>query len=135
MPVTQVIVRKPQQKLAKCSGAIQRAFQYKTRFIMWPAFQTYILPKLMYCSQAWSPWQKSDKELIKKIQQRYTKNICDMRNLPHSERLCELNTLTLSNRKIYADMIVTYKCINGHMNFPATELGLHVTASITRSND
>ena len=121
-------------KASKMAGAIRRAFQYKTRDLMWSAFQTYKLPKLMYCSQAWSPWQKIDKELIEKLQQRYTKNISGMRNLPYNERLRELNTLTLSNRRIYADMIFTYKCINGHINFPATELGLHVKASITKSN-
>ena len=85
-------------KASKMAGAIRRAFQYKTRDLMWSAFQTYKLPKLMYCSQVWSPWQKIDKELIEKLQQRYTKNISGMRNLPYNERLRELNTLTLSNR-------------------------------------
>ena len=42
-------------KARKIVGAIRRAFQYKTRDLMCPASQTYILPKLMYCSQAWSP--------------------------------------------------------------------------------
>ena len=87
----------------------------------------------MYCSQSWSPWQ-NDKELIEKIQQRYIKNISGMRNLQHSERLREFNMLTLSDGKNYVDMIFTYKCINGHINFPATELGLLVKASISRSN-
>ena len=75
-----------------------------------------------------------DKELIKKIQQRYTKNISGMRNLRYNERLHELNTLTLANRRIYADMIFTYKCINGLVNFPAIKFGLRVKSSITRSN-
>ena len=38
-------------KASKMAGSIRRAFQYKTRELMWPAFQTYILPKLMYCLQ------------------------------------------------------------------------------------
>ena len=88
----------------------------------------------MYCSQAWNPWQKSDKELIEKIQQRYTKNISGMRNLPYSERLRELYTLILAKRRIYADVSLTYKCIHGLVNFPATEFRLRVKASITRSN-
>ena len=118
-------------KASIIAGAIRRAFQYKTRDLMWSAFQTYLLPKLMFCSQA---WQKSDKELIEKIQWRDTKNISGMRNLPYSDRLRELNSLTLANRRIYADMIFTYKCINCLINFSATEFGLHVKASITRSN-
>ena len=84
-------------KVSKMAGTIRRALRYKTRDLMWSAFQTYILPKLMYCSQAWSPWQKSDKELSEKIQQRYNKNTSGMRNLPYSERLRELNSLTLAN--------------------------------------
>ena len=68
-------------KASKMAGAIRRAFQYKTRDLMWPAFQTYILPKLMYCSQAWSSWPKSDKELIEKKQQRYIMNISGMHYL------------------------------------------------------
>ena len=50
-------------KASKMAGAIRRAFQHKTRDLMWPAFQTYILPKLMYCSQAWSPWQPWQKAI------------------------------------------------------------------------
>ena len=56
-----------------------------------------------------------------------------MRNLPFGERLRKLNTLTLAHRRIYADMIFTYKCIY-EVNFPATEFGLRVKASIIRNN-
>ena len=48
--------------------------------------------------------------------------------------LYELNTLTLANKRIYADMIFTYKCLNSQINFPMTKFGFRVKASITRSN-
>ena len=118
-------------KACKMAGTIRRAFQYKTRDLMWPTFQNHLLPKLMYCLQALSYWQTSGKEPIEKILQRYIKNSSGMRNLLCSKMLRKLNTLTLSNRRIYADMIFTYKCINGHTKFPATELECDIKASIT----
>jgi len=38
-------------------------------------YKTLVRPRVEYCSSAWSPLYKKDKELIEKIQHRFTKMI------------------------------------------------------------
>ena len=85
-------------KACKVAGTIHRAFRSNSRSLLWPAFEVYVLPILMYLSPARSPKLKRDIDSLEKVQQRYTKLICNLRNLPYKERLRELNALSLSNR-------------------------------------
>ena len=89
------------------------------------------------------PWKKAPVDDIfhvncslEKVQRRYTKLICNLRNLPYKERLRELNALSLSNKRIYADMIFIYTClhdnINFPINFPTSDFRLVLVASTTR---
>ena len=100
--------------------------------LLWQAFELYVLPILMYLSPAWSPKLKRDIDSLEKVQRRYTKLICNLRNLPYKERLRELSALSLSNRRIYADMIFIYKCLHDNINFPTSDFGLVLVASTTR---
>ena len=65
-------------KASRISGVICRAFHIKPRALMWPAFQLYVLPILMYGSQAWNPFLKRDVHLLERVQKRYTKAIWGM---------------------------------------------------------
>ena len=85
----------------------------------------------MYLSLAWSPKLKRDIDSLGKVQRRYTKLICNLRNLPYKERLRELNALSQSNR-IYADMIFIYTCLHDNINFPTSDFDLVLVASTTR---
>jgi len=49
---------------------------------------------------AWSPHYKKDKELIERIQHKFTKMITDLNHLPYLERLHQLNLWTLEDRRI-----------------------------------
>jgi ribonuclease P/MRP protein subunit RPP40 len=121
-------------KAARISGAIRRAFRSRSRDLLWPAFTYYVLPVLMYLSQAWSPKLKRDIAVLEKVQRRFTKCIAGLDNLSYPERLRELNALTLSNRRFYADMVFVFKCTHGLTNFSATDLGLIRVKSTTRGN-
>jgi hypothetical protein len=121
-------------KAARISGAIRRAFRSRSRELLWPAFTYYVLPVLMYLSQAWSPKLKKDIAVLERVQRRFTKRIAGLGNLSYSERLHELNALTLSNRRVYADLIFVFKCMHGLTNYPAIELGLCRVNSTTRGN-
>ena len=39
----------------RAAGAVRQAFQLKVPQLLWPAFQSYVAPIAMYCSQVWSP--------------------------------------------------------------------------------
>jgi hypothetical protein len=121
-------------KAARISGAIRRTFRSRSRELLWPAFVYYVLPVLMYLSQAWSPKLKKDIAVLERIQRRFTKRIAGLSNLTYTERLHELNALTLSSRRVYADLIFVFKCMHGLTSYPASELGFNRVKSKTRGN-
>ena len=59
----------------RAAGFIRRTFQIHTKKLLWPAFQYYVLPILMYASQLWSPSKLKDIRLIEAVQRRFTKCI------------------------------------------------------------
>jgi len=52
-----------------------------------------------------------DKELIERIQHRFTRMFPDLRRLPYLRRLQHLKLWTLEERKVRADLIEVYKII------------------------
>ena len=62
-------------KASTLTGTIRRSLQIKSPQQLWPAFQSYVLPSLMYDSVAWSP------NFIKRVQRRFTKSIPELHNL------------------------------------------------------
>jgi len=72
-----------------------------------------VRPHVEYCTVAWSPHYIKDKELIEKIQHRFTKMIPDLRNKPYAERIEQLGLWTLEERRNRADVIHVYKMLNG----------------------
>jgi hypothetical protein len=116
------------------AGAVRKAFHSRAKALLWPAFQYYVLPVLMYLTPAWSPKLKCDSDALEKVQRRFTKCISGLHDLPYPDRLDRLHALTLSHRRTLADMVFIYKCMHGLVNFPAIELGLELNVSNTRSN-
>ena len=50
---------------------------------MWLAFQTYVLPKLMYCSPIWAPHFQLNIVSIEAVQ-RYTERIYGLENMSYA---------------------------------------------------
>ena len=57
-----------------------------------------------------------DKELIERIQHRFTRMIPEMKDKPYLEPLHQLNLWTLEERRIRADLIEVFKMIHGYSN-------------------
>jgi len=60
-------------------------------------YKTLVRPQVEYCSSVWSPLYKEDKELIEKIQHRFTKMI------NNDDKLMNLGLWTLEKRKYRHD--------------------------------
>ena len=58
---------------------------------------------------AWSPYYKKDKELLEKVQRRFTKLISIMRGLGYEERLRCLNLWSLEERRNRQDLIEVFQ--------------------------
>ena len=121
-------------KASQVAGAVRRAFHYKSNELIWPAFQLYVIPKIMYLSQAWNPWLKREINALEKLQRRYTKTIHELRGLSYKKRLRRLNALSLTNRRPYADVTFIYNCLHGHVDFPAADMSLRLKSTIMRAN-
>ena len=121
-------------KATRAAFGVRRALGNGARELLWPAFQYYVLPILMYCSPAWSPRLRSDIQVIERVQRRYTKIIPGLRELSYSEQLRVLHALPLQDKRICADMTIVYRCLHGLVKCPLSSLGLSVAATNTRSN-
>ena len=94
---------------------------------MWPAFQIYFLPVLMYASMAWNPVLKNGVDVLESVQWRYTKLIRGMCDLTYVEHLNELNALTEADQRTFADVVFMINCF-------AADLSIFPFDSITRGS-
>ena len=59
-------------KAAIILGMINGTITYKERGILVNLYKTIVRPHLEYCMSAWSPHYAKDKELLEKVQRRFT---------------------------------------------------------------
>ena len=92
----------------------EQHFHTLTRLdILLSLYTSLFRPNLEYCIPAWSPHCVKDKELIERIQHRFTKMFPELRKLPYLQRLEYLKLWTLEERRARADLIEVYKIIHG----------------------
>jgi len=70
------------------------------------------LYRYVLISVAWSPHCVKDKELLERVQRRFTRTIPESKDLPYAERLVTLNLWTLEERRVRADLIEVYKVVH-----------------------
>jgi len=73
-------------KATKVLNMIKRTIRFKDMRVMLSLYKSLVRPHVEYCISAWSP-QYKDKELIEKVQRRYTKLINNMEGKSYEERL------------------------------------------------
>jgi len=100
-------------KANKVMGMIRRTISYKEPRIMLGLFKTLVRPHIEYCSSAWNPFYKKDKELIEKVQHRFTKMILNMKGKSYEERITCLGLWTLEERRNRQDLIEVFKMFKG----------------------
>jgi len=61
-------------------------------------YKSLVRPHVEYCISAWNPHYKEDKELIEKVQRRFTKMINNMEGKSYEERLYCLKVWTLEEQ-------------------------------------
>jgi len=100
-------------------GVINRSIVYKTAEIMLNLYKSLVRPHLEYCTVAWSPHYVKDKELLERVQRRFTRMIPELKALSYPERLNRLNLWTLEERR---DFIEVYKMVHGLSTIPFEDL-------------
>jgi len=72
-------------------------------------YKSLVRPHLEYCASAWSPHYVKDKELLERVQHRFTRMFKDLRERDYGERLNSLNLWTLEERRNRQDLILVFK--------------------------
>ena len=79
-------------KARRKASIILNCFKSKNKDMLFRAFKTFVRPTLEYCSNLWSPYRKSDIDLIESVQRRFTKRLNGMMGLQYADRLKSLDT-------------------------------------------
>ena len=86
---------------------INRTIVFRHPDIMLHLCKSLVRPHLEYFTAAWSPHYCKDKELIERVQRRFTRMIHDLKDLPYEHRLAK--TWSLEDRRTRADLTEVYK--------------------------
>jgi len=62
-------------------GVINRSIVYKSRNILLNLYKSLVCPHLEYCTVAWSPHYVKDKELLERVQRRFTRMMPKLKQL------------------------------------------------------
>ena len=111
-------------KANKVLGMIKRTITFKDLKIMLNLYEykTLVRPHVEYCVSAWNPYYKKDKELLEKVQRRFTKMIKGMKDKSYEERLQRLNLWSLEERRNRQDLIEVFKICKGLSRIRSEEL-------------
>ena len=103
------------KKAIRVMDMIRRTISYKEPKVMLSLYKTLVRvrPHVEYCSCAWNPHYRKDKEMLEKIQRRYTKMINDMKGKMNEGRLRCLRLWTLAERRNRQDLIEVFKMYRG----------------------
>lgn len=104
---------------------ILRAFKTRDITVLFRLSVMYARPILEYCSPVWSPYCRSDIELIEGVQKSFTYR-CFARigniKISYGQRLKKLGAPTLEHRRVVADFGLMYKFISREISIKLTDL-------------
>ena len=98
---------------ANLSGWILRTFYTRDCITMLTLFKSFVLSRLDYGSQLWSPFLIKHITQLEKIQRSFTKHIIGMNDMPYHERLKSLGLYSLQRRRERYCIIYIWKIIEG----------------------
>ena len=115
-------------------GLIKRTFTHLTKESFLILYKSYIRPQLEYCVSIWNPYLARNIDKLEWIQQRATKLVPELAQLPYEVRLHHLNLFFLYCRRQRGDLIEVYKLIN-HLNIISPDPFFAFVNSAIRGHD
>ena len=119
---------KPEKQIRSCVAKayiavnkIRKTFSFMNKEMFLLLYKTFVRPLLEYCQSVWSPYLKSDIDMLENVQRRATKIVPEIKDLTYEERLNQLGLFKLSERRLRGDMIFIYKMLNGMIDLQFTD--------------
>ena len=100
-------------KASQMLGLLGRTIKSRNPDILIKIYKGIVRPHLEFCSPVWAPHYRKDKELLEKVQHRFTRMFPHLRNLEYKKRLEILGLWTLEERRNRADLIEMFKIVKG----------------------
>ena len=94
-------------------GQMLRSFHYRKKTHLVPLFKTFVRPKLEFAAASWNPWQEGDIKTLEKVQERFVKQLSDVKGSTYEEKVKNAGLSTLKGRRKRGDAIETFKVLNG----------------------
>jgi hypothetical protein len=92
---------------------IGQAFHYRDRYTFLNLYKRYVRVHMEFATPAWNPWQLGDVECLEKVQMKAVSMISGLRSDNYLDKLKELKLLSLTDRRIQADIVQTFKILKG----------------------
>ena len=92
-----------------------RSFSYRDKKVFLKLYITYVRPHLEFASPVWNPWLRKDIKLLERVQLKFVRNVQGLRTTEYRDRLNELGILSLENRRLYLDLVETFKGAQGYI--------------------
>ena len=119
----EVHISKKVNEAFRLFGFIKRnSYYFQNQETVINLFNTFIRPKLEYCSVIWNPYHANKKYQIEKVQKKFIKYLArrflqlDPRLLSYVPLLNSFNIFTLEKRRSVIDLLYLYRILNGLEN-------------------
>jgi len=72
-----------------------RTMKSRNPEILLSIYKSIVRPHLEYCTPVWSPHYRKDKELLERVQHRFTRMFIHLRHLEYEERFATIDLFSL----------------------------------------
>ena len=114
--------RQAYNKANRMLGLLARTVKFRKLEVMVRLYKSLVRPHLEYCAAAWSPHYCRDRELLERIQHRFSRLVPGMREVEYGVRLERLGLMTLEERRNRSDLVEVYKISRGLTAIPMESL-------------
>jgi len=121
-------------KASQMLALVARTISTRDQCILVKIYKSIVRPHLEYCTPAWSPHYVKDKELIEKVQHRFTRLFVHLRGMDYEKRLEMLGLWSLEERRNRADLVEVFKMFKGLSAVPVEEFFSVARNSRTRGH-
>jgi len=112
-------------RASRMLGMVGRTIHSRAPSILLQIYKSIVRPHLEYCSPAWSPYYKKDKEILERVQHRFTRMFPKLRELDYMDRLKLLGLWTLEERRNRADLEEIERTWSRSLRWPRACQRLH----------
>ena len=120
-------------KASRLAGMVLKIFSTREPDFLKHLFVAYVRPTLEYAVAVWSPANAATRDLIERVQRRYAKRIRGYIDMSYSKRPKMLQLESLKNRRLYHDMLSTFKCVHGYTSASPDAFGLKLRYASMRA--